>query len=333
MKTINHFLFTSLCCSFLALGEVACDPSFDQRAPDDNDRVLAETEGYAGTGTETETETEPEAHAEVKPWQVSIQRVGAHGQHSCSGSIVADQWVLTAAHCVADKSVESLLVVAGITDLDQSDSEGQRRRVVRRILAPGYDLADGNRNDVALLRLDSPLEFSEDTSLVSMADSTMPGLEAMESGWSPSPSGELSSVLRSGKVTLLSNEEVSRDYGIVLHEQQLATQPVDDSEGPCWGDDGSPVVVESAGSPRLVGVVSESSSCTDAGTPRVNARVSSFVDWISTEMSADQPAAPNSCEGRCGARAPSGCRCDAQCITGGGCCHDYLDHLGELDGC
>lgn len=36
--------------------------------------------------------------------------------------------------------------------------------------------------------------------------------------------------------------------------------------------------------------------------------------------------APDSCEGRCDAQAPSGCMCDAECASYGDCCTDKLDY-------
>ena len=46
------------------------------------------------------------------PWQVSFRRVGSTF-HFCGGSIISDQWVVTAAHCVQGKSASGLQVRLG----------------------------------------------------------------------------------------------------------------------------------------------------------------------------------------------------------------------------
>lgn len=45
------------------------------------------------------------------PWQVAMQK---YGRFFCGGSLIAPEWVLTAAHCVQQTSESSLKIVAGV---------------------------------------------------------------------------------------------------------------------------------------------------------------------------------------------------------------------------
>ena len=90
------------------------------------------------------------------PWQVALitprtrgTRQGPGFRHSCSGTVIAPRWVLTAAHCVDDLNPGDIKVLAGTHDLDQ----GGRRIDVSdiRVHEDYTDVVGGS--DIALLRL------------------------------------------------------------------------------------------------------------------------------------------------------------------------------------
>src|SRR5215207_6783539 len=125
--------------------------------------------------------TAPSAHAQGKPaqivggntvmspeeapWSVFITAVGADGTTLCSGSIIAPDQVLTAAHCVLDGAkplpASAFSVVGGIVDgrLGADWTRIQARQVGSTRVHPGY-VTTLRGYDVAVLSLLQPFDLS-----------------------------------------------------------------------------------------------------------------------------------------------------------------------------
>lgn len=77
----------------------------------------------------------------------------------CSGTILSESFILTAAHCVRSYSFicpSNLWIVAGVTN--RSDSRQISRKVNQIYLHPNYNASSSERrNDIAILRLNDPL--------------------------------------------------------------------------------------------------------------------------------------------------------------------------------
>ncbi|MFP2899177.1 trypsin-like serine protease [Corallococcus sp. 4LFB] len=227
----------------------------------------------------------------ANPWQVSLQSSG--GSHFCGGSIINENWILTAQHCVNSGGSISKpgRIVAGVTNRT-STTGGQVRTVAQVFVYPGYVDANVGK-DAALLKLSSPLDLSGANAkaipLVTAADAAAGvggvGAVARVTGWGTLSSGSssLPTTLQTVDVNVISNASAQASYPdeTISADQLGAAAPGKDS---CQGDSGGPLTVLKGSTRVLAGIVSWGYGCADSRYPGMYGRVSSFESWITNTI-------------------------------------------------
>lgn len=101
---------------------------------------------------------------ERTPWQVTFK---PKSKETCQGSLISDQWVLTAAHCFHDAQMEDRHLWRVIVG-DPTSHHGKEFHVEEVLVAPGFDvhakqsqgISEFYADDIALLKLSQRVKMS-----------------------------------------------------------------------------------------------------------------------------------------------------------------------------
>ncbi|KAM6459283.1 serine protease 55-like [Liasis olivaceus] len=222
----------------------------------------------------------PASASETLPWQVSIQ---TKDKLICRGAILSSWWILSAAHCFMEDLSSDLPIVVSL-----HGELSEKKKLDRVIIHEDFD-STSLRNNIALILLDSPINFSEKTTPI-----CLPLLQDLSiwqdcwvATWKTIMAGDddddekLTNILMKIEVTLLGRDICSKEIQ-GLTENVLCAISKEGMEETCKVESGSPLVCDSGSNMKwfVVGIASWGGNCDQEASPTVYTAVFSYLDWI-----------------------------------------------------
>ncbi|XP_033620058.1 ovochymase-2 [Fukomys damarensis] len=231
------------------------------------------------------------------PWQVSLKK---RKKHICGGTIISPQWVITAAHCVANRNIASMLnVTAGEHNLSQTEPEEQILTIKTIIIHPQFSIKKPMEYDIALLKMAGTFQFGQFVRPVCLpepGERFEAGFICTTTGWGRlTEDGIFPQVLQEVNLPILTKEECAAALLTIKKpfsgKTFLCTGSPEGGSDACQGDSGGSLMCRNKkGAWTLAGVTSWGLGCgrgwrnngqkKDQGSPGIFTDISKVLPWI-----------------------------------------------------
>ncbi|MGK7927961.1 MAG: trypsin-like serine protease [Spirulina sp.] len=219
------------------------------------------------------------------PWMAALVRANDANNVSAQfsgGTLIASQWILTAAHSVDGLNPGDVEVLLGTNSLG---SGGTRHSVAEIILNDQYNPATFEA-DLALLRLETPITGVTPLELVGFEDpynQASAGIPSTAIGWGAlSDGGPSATRLYEVEVPIVSNQTANhpQSYNGDITDNMLAAGLPEGGKDSSQGDSGGPLIIREGDRDIQVGIVSFGIGSARPNFYGIYTRVSAFTDWI-----------------------------------------------------
>ncbi|PSN33951.1 hypothetical protein C0J52_19934 [Blattella germanica] len=261
------------------------------------------------------------------PWQAALYK---EGEFQCGATLIADRWLVSAGHCFYHALDDYWVARLGALRRGSGfpSPYEQLRPVSHIILHPGYVDA-GFLNDISLLRLSEPVQFSDFVRPVCLPPATniRDGRLCTVVGW-----GQLFEVgrifpdtLQEVQLPIISTVECrKRTLFLPLYrvtDNMFCAGFDRGGRDACLGDSGGPLMCqERDGHWSLYGVTSNGYGCARANRPGVYTKVANYVPWLQAAM-AQQVSSLRDSKTQCkGHRCPLG-----ECLPPTRVCNGFME--------
>jgi len=214
------------------------------------------------------------------PWQISVKGSSTE-RHKCGGTIISDQWLMTAAHCESTVTIE-----IGVTNFDERDGKEIKVEIAKWIRHPLDKGSSKNQYDVALIKIKQKLDFEGEHDYLAPIclatpedDENFENKRCVASGWGYKADHILPPDLQKVELPVLTNEDCKPIF-TWMNERTICAGG-EGIKSICNGDSGGPLQCRrDDGSWTQVGISSFVKGDCLSDKPGGFARVSAVRNWI-----------------------------------------------------